>query len=465
MANFQRTLHVCIGAAGEDVGVLRFEAQGNRQFSIFEYSAAWLQNPRRFPIAPSIPLEAARYFNRADDDRSSPLPMPLADTTPDSWGRSLIRKDARENGGGGTPLSEIDFLTEVDDFSRMGALRFRDDPEGGAFLAATPSGRHEIPPLLELDDLGRTVADLERRNPMTAAALKRLRQLGSPLGGARPKCSVIDTDGSLLVAKFTSRNDEENVEAAEVLTLQLAKLCGLTAAQARLDVSDGLPVALIRRFDRRGAGRIPYISAQTMLEAPDATSGTYTRIADLMRAQSSDPKRDMLELFRRVGFTILVSNVDDHLKNHGFLYDGSEKWRLSPMFDVNPAPERHRELKTPISDVSGNAASIALLVEHAEFFDLTPGSAMAMLRSMAEIISSNWMPFAGKLKMSEADIAIFRGAFDHDDMRLALSLGDRTVSMVDIGPGSAERLDPGAVGAETIEEGPEAKGGETKFDL
>jgi serine/threonine-protein kinase HipA len=452
MADIQRTLHVYIGDAG-DVGILRFEAQGSRQFSTFEYSDAWLQNPRRFPLSPSMPLETAKYFNRADDDKASPLPMPFADTTPDSWGRSIIRKDTRESGARGAPLTEIDFLTAVDDFSRMGALRFKDKPEDTAYLATTPAGRHEIPPLLELDDLGRSIAELERREPMTAAALKRLRQLGSALGGARPKCSVLDVDGSLLVAKFTSRNDEEPVEIAEVLTLQLAALCGLTAAVARLDVSDSLPVALIKRFDRRGSGRIPYISAQTMLEAPDATSGTYTQMVDVMRAHSSDPARDISELFCRVGFTILVSNVDDHLKNHGFLYDGSAKWRLSPMFDVNPAPERHRELKTPISEISGNAASIEILIEHAKFFDLTPEEGSEKIRSMAEVITSNWVSLARELGMRKEDIAIYKGAFEHDDMQLALALGDPTISMA--GLDEASPLNDGEETVETVSPGPE----------
>lgn len=199
MANFQRTLHVCIGAAGEDVGVLRFEAQGNRQFSIFEYSAAWLQNPRRFPIAPSIPLEAARYFNRADDDRSSPLPMPLADTTPDSWGRSLIRKDARENGGGGTPLSEIDFLTEVDDFSRMGALRFRDDPEGGAFLAVGDRRHRRCipPPHLSITRHGRQSST---RPEAVFRSATRMPVVASKSGAASApccrRCAVFSTKGT-----------------------------------------------------------------------------------------------------------------------------------------------------------------------------------------------------------------------------------------------------------------------------
>jgi len=438
MENSQCTLRICIGAAGADVGILRFEFQGTRQFSSFQYSSDWLENPRRFAISPSMPLNPNPYFNRGDGARASPLPSALADTTPDSWGRNIIRKDMKENGGITAPITEVDYLTAVDDFSRLGALRVKTDTDQSPFLSSNPVGRHEIPPIMELDDLGRSIADIERRNPITAAALRRLRQIGSPLGGARPKCSVIDTDGSLLVAKFTSRLDQDNVEAAEVLTLQLAERCGLLVPEARLDFSDGLPVALIKRFDRTPTGRIPYISAQTMLETPDATSGSYTRIADLLRSHSSDPRRDITELFRRIAFTILVSNADDHLKNHGFLYDGDGKWRLAPMFDVNPSPERHRELKTPISDISGAAASLETLIEHAIFFDLHQDDAVSIINSMASIISSNWLILAEQFRMDHQDIQTFHDAFDHDDMRLALSWRDTTKSVV---PAKSEEPD------------------------
>jgi len=428
MPKLHSTLRVCLGEAAVEVGILRFESQGDRQFSSFQYATAWLENPRRFAISPSMPLAANQYFYRSDGARSSPLPPALADTTPDSWGRNIIRRDLRDNGGRRSAVTELDYLISVNDFSRLGALRVKLDRDDSSFLAANPVGRHDVPPLLELNDLGRTIADLERRNPITAAALRRLRQVGSSLGGARPKCSVVDADGSLLVAKFTSRMDESNIEIAEVLTLALAERCGILVPDRRLGTSDGLPVALIKRFDRTPTGRIPYISAQTMLEVPDAVSGTYVQIADLLRAHSSDPKRDLTELFRRIGFTILVSNTDDHLKNHGFLYDGRGKWRLSPMFDVNPSPERHSELTTPISDLSGHAASLESLVHHASFFDLDEDSAVMMLSSMAKIITREWQSMAKRLGMDRHDIQIFRGAFEHNDASLALNWGNTRIS-------------------------------------
>jgi serine/threonine-protein kinase HipA len=419
----QRTMKVCIGEAGTEVGTLRFESQGNREFSSFQYDNGWIENERGFAIAPSMPLVPTPIFFKKEGETISPLPSPLSDTVPDSWGRNIIRRDVRENRQDTSPLSELDYLLAVDDFSRMGALRLRSEDDA-TFLAGEPGGCHEIPPVLKLDELGKSIESIEKRNPMTAAALKRLRQVGSALGGARPKCSVIDTDGSLLIAKFTSHQDTHDVERAEVLTLNLAQACGLSASVARLDMSDGLPVALIRRFDRNSKGaRIPYISAQTMLGAADATSGTYTQLAEAIRQVSDDPKRDMSELFDRIGFTILVSNVDDHLKNHGFLYVGNGRWRLSHMFDVNPAPERHRELKTPISEISGADASIEALIEHAAFFDLTSDAASKAVRRMATTISETWETMARERGMDRASVNVYRPAFEHDEMKIALALG------------------------------------------
>lgn len=426
----QRTLKVCIGNAGLEVGTLWFEARGNREFSSFEYAESWLNHPRRFALAPSMPLNANKQFFRSESEHMSPLPPALADTTPDSWGRNIIRRDARENAREAGPLTEIDYLTAVDDFSRVGALRVREDVDGAPFLSSQPGGKHNIPPLLKLSEIGRSIASLEQQDPMTAAALKRLRQVGSALGGARPKCSVVDANNRLFIAKFTSKNDTFAVERAEVLTLNLAKKCGLATPAARLEMSDDLPVALIERFDRTKDGRLPYMSAQTMLDVPSATGhSTYADLAEAIRLCSNDPKQDMEELFKRIGFTILVSNVDDHLKNHGFLYTGQDKWRLSPMFDVNPAPERHRELKTPIADLSEPDASIDLLLEYAPYFDQDEDRAVSTIRTMAETIASSWEPMAEAAGMSRNDIQNYRPAFEHDELEYALDLGNSQTSV------------------------------------
>lgn len=171
-----------------------------------------------------------------------------------------------------------------------------------------------------------------------------------------------------------------------------------------------------------------------MLEAPDANSGTYTQMAEAIRTHSDNPKRDLGELFKRVGFTILVSNVDDHLKNHGFLYAGNNQWRLSHLFDVNPAPERHRELKTAISEISGTDASIEALIEHAPFFDFSEDQAAETINAMAATISENWESLALRLGMDREDIKIYRSAFEHAEMDKALNINAPRVDGTDFEP-------------------------------
>jgi serine/threonine-protein kinase HipA len=274
---------------------------------------------------------------------------------------------------------------------------------------------------LHLDQLGKAIASAESDDP-DVVALRRLRQIGTTLGGARPKCSVIDSDGSLAIAKFTSRLDMYAVERAEVLALRLARLCGIDTPEARIESSDGLPVAIIKRFDRSAQGRIPFVSAQTLLGAPLATGATYADICDALRQYTASPRTEMRELFRRVGFSILVSNVDDHLKNHGFLYAGDGKWCLSPAFDLNPAPERFRELKTAIADPAQPEASIALLVDHAFCFEMSVDEAVEVIRAMADVIAAKWQELARQVGMNRAERDDYRPAFEHAEADYALRL-------------------------------------------
>lgn len=420
----QATYTICIGDAGIEVGTLWFESVGGREHSSFQYAQSWLDHHRGFAIAPALTMDGGRKFFRAGEEQQSPLPPPLADTTPDSWGRSIIRKDARISGSRNAPFTEIDFLTAVDDFSRVGALRVREAKDGAPFLAAhdQQSGRHAIPPLLHLDQIGRAIANVESDEP-DAVALRRLRQPGTSLGGARPKSSIIDKDGRLAIAKFTSRHDTYPVERAEVLALRLARMCGIDVPAARIEMSEDLPVAIIERFDRTATGRSPYISAQTMLDLSSATGGTYLNLADAIREHSSAPAAELKELFRRVSFTILVSNVDDHLKNHGFLYTGDGKWKLAPAFDVNPAPERFKELKTAIADPAAPDASIQLLMEHAFYFDLESDEAAGIVGTMARTIQEKWEGLARDVGMRATDIATYRPAFEHPEAERARALG------------------------------------------
>lgn len=415
----KRILQVCIGDVGTVIGTLWFTTDAGREHSSFQYAQSWIDHPMGFAIAPSLTLDdTKKFFHKGTDE--TPLPPPIADTTPDSWGREIVIKDAKQKKL--DAFSEIDFLTASDDFSRIGALRFR-NAEGMPFLASKANGGHAIPPLLHLEQLRMDISRMEDGDP-TALALTRLREAGGSLGGSRPKCSILDADGRLSIAKFTSKRDTHAVERAEVLTLGLAHLCGITVPKSRIEMSGNSPVAIIERFDRTtNQKRIPFISAQTMLNASKATGGTYTDLADAIRLHAASVATDLTDLFRRVAFSILVSNTDDHLKNHGFLYSGKGKWRMAPAYDVNPSPHRQKTLKTAIADPQDPSASITLLLDHAFYFEVSKDDAVLIVSSMAKVIASGWKRLAKEAGMTSVEINSYESAFAHEESRTASALG------------------------------------------
>lgn len=227
----------------------------------------------------------------------------------------------------------------------------------------------------------------------------------------------VDDDGRLAIGKFPSVTDEWPVTKGEVLALRLARRAGIDAAEARLIDSDGSPVALIRRFDRTAGGeRLMYVSAATMLGAEPADSGehSYTEIVDALRQYGSQPAADIEQLWRRIAFSILITNVDDHLRNHGFLHVDRGQWRLAPAFDVNPFPDRVRELKTWISEETGPEATIDALMSAIAYFRITRKRAHAIL-SEVEAAVSTWQKEGRALGMTPEEIEAFAEAFEHDE--------------------------------------------------
>lgn len=415
-----RRVRVALGERLEAVGEIVFETDGVRETSMFRYDAGWLASPRRFPVAPTMPLSPAPFYaSSSREDRRTALPGPISDGAPDSWGRGLIRKASSG------VLTELDYLLAADDATRQGALRYLD--ESGLPLARSYP---PTPRLSELDDLRRLAAaaggpELDR------AARHRLLGSAASLGGARPKANVRDAHGNLYIAKFTSDDDTMPIERAEVATLGLAREVGLDAASARIELGGAKwPVAIVKRFDRspgdpvqnratESGDRIHYLSAQSFIGAETATGAFYTDIADALRAHALDPGAQMAELFRRMMFTILVSNNDDHLKNHGLLHAGEGRWALSPAFDINPQPYRRRHLETGISELSGNAASIEAALEAAPFFDLEADVALDMLSRMVSIIDARWRAHCRAAGMTAQETALYEPAFDHEESRVA----------------------------------------------
>ncbi len=409
----QHEVEVHLGGALLHVGKLRFTHARTRQHSEFSYSRGWVEDGRAFALAPDLPLGLAPFFaasGRSGDQRES-LPGVFQDAAPDSWGRLLLE---RLHGAG---LSEFDMLTLTDDTSRQGALRFCDSEGRVVTGDAAP-----VPRLIDLEELRDIAASIERRGEVSNEALRLMAGAGGSIGGARPKANVLD-DGQLWIAKFSSANDASPVERIEIATLELAREVGLNAPEARLMLEKTpSPIALIRRFDRDGAARIPYISARTALERNGTEQGSYTEIAQFIQQHSDNPRADLLELWSRIVFTILVTNTDDHLKNHGFVYAGDGMWALSQLFDVNPQPERHRLLKTAIMEGEPFEASLALALDAAVFFGLTTDEARQHAGAMAWRIHGSWKDRMRIHGVTGADLRTLEPAFEHAEMEHALAL-------------------------------------------
>lgn len=423
----KRTVWVHLGDDGRRVGALHYDQHGARESSAFEYDPAWLAAPDRFTIDPALQLVAGAQFHRKTGDGSS-FHCAIADTEPDGWGRKLIQRDhskrrqaARRAGQSpeAEPLDALGYLLAVDDLSRVGALRFSDP--AGVYQRAPEAGRRTTPPLIELGQLLAASRAVET-NSETAADLAYLRGRGTALGGLRPKCTVVDDDGRLSIGKFPSVSDERAVTKGEVLALRLAAAAGIQAAEARLVHGDGVPVALIRRFDRPDAGgRLLYVSAATMLgaEPGDASEHAYTEIVDALRQHGAQPQSDIEELWRRIAFSILITNVDDHLRNHGFLHFDRGQWRLAPAFDINPFPDRLRELKTWISGDAGPGASIEALLSVIAYFRIPKARAKEILAQVAASVAG-WRDAGRALGMTAQELDQFADAFEHSE-RVAAS--------------------------------------------
>ena len=283
-------------------------------------------HPQAFALDPAhLPLQPSPiYFSST----KSALPGALRDGAPDRWGQILIKRALRK-AGENRSLSEIDYLLSVSDDTRIGALRYKFD--GQAEFNQTV-GAYRIAPLVHLPAL-LNAADAVASQTETADDIRLLLNEGSPLGGARPKSAVRDKGGSLAIAKFPKPDDDRSIPHGEVLALTLAAQAGIRVPKARLIDVAGRPVALIARFDRNGVRRVPFLFVISLVGANDGEDATFTDIAECVRMFSAQPKVDLHELWRRMVFSVMIGNLDDHLRNHGFLYAGDGKWYLSPAYD------------------------------------------------------------------------------------------------------------------------------------
>lgn len=429
MAAIQQSVQVALGEAALPLGTLSYGKDGKREYSTFAYTGSWLADADRFEISPDLPLVAGHQFRKAPSKGDSIFHFAFADTEPDGWGCRVIahdhakRRKAAQANGEPTPsasLTEMDYLRGVDDMSRVGAIRLKDDR--GQFLRTLEEDGRGTPPLLELVQLMAATRAVEM-NTETEADLRYLRGRGTSLGGMRPKCTIVDEDGHLAIGKFPSISDDRSVTRGEVLALHLANAAGISVAASRVVMSDDIPVALIRRFDRSNGGRIPYLSAGSMLQASREDDRAYTEIADAIIAKSTQPRRDLEELWRRLAFNLLITNVDDHLQNHGFLHVANGQWRLAPAFDINPFPDKDQELKLWLDETYGPVDSITAIMDRARYFRLDAATARRVLGEVHTAIS-RWRQIAtsAEVGMSRQDLEDFAPAFENEQMRIAKTL-------------------------------------------
>ena len=424
VTSIRRQVQLCIGKAGMSVGSLVYARQGQRENTTVAYDEAWLASPQGFNISADLQFVPGYQLHKATLPVDSVFHGAIADTVPDAWGRRVIARDhakRRRNEPHLSALTEMDYLLAVDDFSRVGALRLR-DPDGD-WHRTGQEGHRSTPPLIELERIFQASRAVELGQE-TIDDLRYLQGKGTSLGGMRPKCTMVDEDGRLAIGKFPSVGDACSVTQGEVLALKLAAKAGIDAASARIVYLEAVPVAVIRRFDRDDAdGRIPYQSAASLLQASRAQDRSYTEIADAIRSYGHSPLQDIQQLWRRLVLNLLITNVDDHLQNHGFLHVEKGLWRLAPAFDLNPFPDEDRESKTWLSEEDGPITDISMLLDRADYFALGAEQALAVLAEVhAAVLNWRQLALSQDVGLREDELDDFAPAFENEQMEASAAL-------------------------------------------
>lgn len=407
---------VVVQIAGEDVPAGRLWTHRHRhgESATFAYLPEYLARNDSYELDPML----SDHTGQQQTTEAQALFGAFCDAAPDGWGRRLLRRNelhlAREHGRAERDIPEIDYLLGVRDDLRQGALRFRPNDQS-AYLAEARKG---IPHLIDMPRLLNAAEQLER-DEASDEDLQILLEGGSSLGGARPKAHIIDGRGRLGIAKFPApESDDWDVIRWEAVALSLARDSGISVPEFELHSVAERPVLIVHRFDREEQGRVGYLSAMTMLEASDGTQGSYLEIAEAIEEHSPAASVDLHELWRRIVFTILISNTDDHLRNHGFLRSSSAGWALSPAFDLNPNPRR-KEFATVIEQ-GRPRSTIETALEVAPLFRLAPDQARAVLGEVSEA-TSQWRKTASHNGLSASSIKQLEPAFEHEQAEVARS--------------------------------------------
>jgi len=416
MAIEQKIIYVYENFSGEApqlLGTLFVDHIRGKESYSFEYETDWIKKSKyAISLDPDLQIFSGRQYPLGDKD----IFGIFEDSSPDRWGRVLMTRRERiiadQEARKPRKLLKSDFLLGVYDETRMGAIRFKTDKDG-PFLS--DDDKTPTPPWTSLRTLEEAARQFENdESGLEQQWVKQLIKPGSSLGGARPKATVRDTEGNLWIAKFPSKHDEFNVGAWEKVVHDLAKICGLNVPESKLtSFSKYGSTFLVKRFDRDGDRRIHFASAMTMLGKQDGSSAadgtSYLDIVSFIKSNGAQPKKDLVELWKRIVFSMAVSNTDDHLRNHGFILT-KNGWCLSPMYDVNPIPEGY-ELSLCVNE-DDPTISIELAVDTASYFDISKKDAETMAKEIVLTVRNNWEKTAEKCGFSRAAMERMRPAFD-----------------------------------------------------
>ena len=384
------------------IGILSAQqAKGRKAFS-FSYDKDWIATSEQLLLDPDIEWFSGQQYPNGKDNFGIFL-----DSMPDTWGRTLMKRRAvlfaNELRKSTSALYDVDFLLGVHDLSRMGALRFKLNPDG-PFLDNDPVS--PTPPWATIREL-QYAAELIESNADTEEVRKWLAMLmapGSSLGGARPKANVLDVNNQLWIAKFPSKNDTVDKAAWEYLVYKLAKDAGIEMAECKLEnIAGRYHTFFTKRFDREKAERIHFASAMTMTGKTEElirdNVPSYLEIAEFIQFSGCQVDKDLEQLWRRIVFNILISNTDDHMRNHGFILT-PEGWRLSPAFDINPSTDKIG-LALNI-DMDNNALDLELAKSVGIYFRLNENE---MNRIIDEVRSSvsGWQRLATEFGISRGE--------------------------------------------------------------
>ena len=391
------------------MGELSYESLRGEDSYGFSFDEEWLRRAGELFLSADLNNYPGVQYTAAGCD----IFGCFSDALPDRWGRTLLNRReqllAQEEGRPLRRLSSFDYLLGIDDYSRMGGFRFKERADAD-FINSTPTLR--VPPLANIRDLefaARQIEQSEQQNELPDKKwIAQLIQPGSSLGGARPKASVIDTDGLLCVAKFPSRQDDYDAELWEHLSHMLANRAGISVAETRvLQTSDRRHTLISQRFDRTKSGkRIHFASAMTLLGLHDGDNATnghgYLDIVDFIIRYGADVDNNLRELYRRVAFNICIGNSDDHFRNHGFLLT-PKGWTLSPAYDLNPTLSRHQSL---LITATSNEADLSLLGDASEEYMLSRPIADSIISEVCNALK-DWQTLASQLGVPKREIASF----------------------------------------------------------